>query len=186
MLAMKAWRRWLREQKPQVLQELPFDSDRKAMSVLLRVIPVAASNTRKGHRSVILARCSAAVIRTWIPLTVQRRQEIAQTNVEMASRACAFWPCVSRRHRAAPTIDENSLTFLGMVGMIDPPREEVKQAVVRCREAGIRPVMITEIIRDRIQPLLELGIVMLPNQIVLSRGRIWMPCPDQVNWRQTP
>jgi Ca2+-transporting ATPase len=62
----------------------------------------------------------------------------------MASRALRALALAYRDDDGAePAIDENGLTFAGLVGMIDPPREEVKQAVVRCREAGIRPVMIT-------------------------------------------
>ena len=79
-----------------------------------------------------------------IPLTDQRRREIIEANVEMASRALRSLALAYRDDDGAePAIDENGLTFAGLVGMIDPPREEVKQAVVRCREAGIRPVMIT-------------------------------------------
>ena len=62
----------------------------------------------------------------------------------MASRALRSLALAYRDDDGAePRIDENNLTFAGLVGMIDPPREEVKQAVVRCRQAGIQPVMIT-------------------------------------------
>ncbi len=135
----------LREQKPQVLQELPFDSERKAMSVLLRDDSGHCIQYTKGAPERILERCvSERRDNNVIPLTEARRLEIAQANVEMASRALRILAFAYRDdNHAAPTIDENRLTFVGMVGMIDPPREEVKLAVVRCREAGIRPVMIT-------------------------------------------
>lgn len=79
-----------------------------------------------------------------IALTDERRRAIAEANDEMASRALRVLALAYRDDSGTEAeIDENNLTFAGLVGMIDPPRKEVKQAVVRCREAGIRPVMIT-------------------------------------------
>ena len=99
----------------------------------------------KGAPEGILEKCvSERRDNKVIPLTDERRREILEANAEMASRALRSLALAYRDDDGAePTIDENGLTFAGLVGMIDPPREEVKQAVVRCREAGIRPVMIT-------------------------------------------
>lgn len=144
VLAMKG-RLSAREQTLRVVQELPFDSDRKAMSVLVRNSSGCEVQYTKGAPESILAHCISELRDNQVvPLSDERRREIVGVNVEMASRALRVLALAFRDHAAAePKIEESSLTFAGLVGMIDPPREEVKQAVVRCRMAGIRPVMIT-------------------------------------------
>ena len=133
------------DKKPEVVQELPFDAERKAMSVLLKDESGHRVQYTKGAPEGILEKCdSERRDNKVIELTDERRRELIQANVEMASRALRALALAYRDDDGAePAIDENGLTFAGLVGMIDPPREEVKQAVVRCREAGIRPVMIT-------------------------------------------
>ncbi|MDA1052233.1 MAG: cation-translocating P-type ATPase [Planctomycetota bacterium] len=133
------------DNKPEVVQELPFDAERKAMSVLLKDESGHRVQYTKGAPEGILEKCvSERRDNRVVPLTDERRREIIEANGEMASRALRALALAYRDDDGAePTIDENGLTFAGLVGMIDPPREEVKQAVVRCREAGIRPVMIT-------------------------------------------
>ncbi|MCA9260608.1 MAG: HAD-IC family P-type ATPase, partial [Planctomycetales bacterium] len=133
------------EKKPEVVQELPFDADRKAMSILRKDDSGHRVQYTKGAPAGILEKCvSERRDNQVIELTDERRSEIAKANVEMASRALRVLAFAYRDDDGAePTIDENGLTFAGLVGMIDPPRKEVKQAVARCREAGIRPVMIT-------------------------------------------
>ena len=133
------------DKKPEVVQELPFDADRKAMSILRKDDAGHRVQYTKGAPAGILEKC---ISERWdnhvIALTDERRRAITEANDEMASRALRVLALAYRDDDGAePTIDENCLTFAGLVGMIDPPREEVKQAVVRCREAGIRPVMIT-------------------------------------------
>ncbi|MEX0726433.1 MAG: calcium-translocating P-type ATPase, SERCA-type [Planctomycetaceae bacterium] len=134
-----------RERMPRVVQQLPFDSDRKAMSVLLKDDSGRRVQYTKGAPEGILANCvSERRENQDIELTDERRRAIMQANVEMASRALRVLALAYRDDAGTePKIDENGLTFVGLVGMIDPPREEVKQAVARCRKAGIRPVMIT-------------------------------------------
>ncbi len=133
------------DKKPEVVQELPFDADRKAMSVLLKDDSGHRVQYTKGALAGILEKCvSERQDNQVIALTDERRRTITEANVEMASRALRVLALAYRDDDGAePKIDENGLTFAGLVGMIDPPRDEVKQAVVRCREAGIRPVMIT-------------------------------------------
>jgi Ca2+-transporting ATPase len=133
------------ERQPRIVQELPFDSDRKAMSVVIADDKDQFIQYTKGAPESILTRCVAEQRdEDVIPLTDARRQKIVQTNAEMAGRALRVLALAYRADaRALPQIDESDLIFAGLVGMIDPPREEVKEAVVRCREAGIRPVMIT-------------------------------------------
>lgn len=133
------------ERKPQVIQELPFDSERKAMSVLIKDASGRRVQYTKGATESLLARCVRERFGNQvIPLTDERRREIVQANIEMASRALRVLTLAYRDDTGAEAkIDEEGLTFAGLVGLIDPPREEVKEAVARCREASIRPVMIT-------------------------------------------
>jgi len=129
-----------------VLSEIPFDSDRKAMSVVLSGSNRTPVMYTKGAPEVILAKCvNERLGGRVVPLTEHRRREIMQANSEMASRALRV---LALGHRENPTptdgtYDEAGLTFAGLVGMIDPPRDEVRDAVRKCRDAGIRPIMIT-------------------------------------------
>ena len=118
--------------------ELPFDSDRKLMSTVhpfegkYRVMV-------KGAPDVLLRRCN---------IDKATADAAVEKNEEMASRALRVLGVAYKDVEAVPaelTTEslETGLTFVGLVGMIDPPRMEVKQAVAECYAAGIRPVMIT-------------------------------------------
>ena len=119
--------------------ELPFDSERKMMST---IHPLAGGGYRvmvKGAPDVLLGRCR---------ISGEDSQNVLARNSEMASRAlrvlgvaCKDIPSIPAELTSEDL--ENGLTFVGLVGMIDPPRMEVKQAVAECYSAGIRPVMIT-------------------------------------------
>ena len=118
--------------------ELPFDSERKMMST----IHPAAGGYRvmvKGAPDVLLGRCQIAGADA---------KAVLERNGEMAGRALRVLGVAYKDIPAIPaelTSEdlENGLTFVGLIGMIDPPRMEVKQAVAECYSAGIRPVMIT-------------------------------------------
>lgn len=133
------------EKKLEILKELPFDADRKAMSILFKVDSDRRVQYTKGALGGILANCvSERLNNQVIPLTDERRHSITEANLAMASRALRVLALAYRDDSGSEaTIDESGMTFAGLVGMIDPPRAEVKLAVSRCREAGIRPVVIT-------------------------------------------
>ena len=128
--------------------ELPFDSDRKLMSTVhpvdgkLRVMV-------KGAPDVLLSRCTHILNGTPVPVTAQLAKGVEDANAAMAERALRVLGCAYKDIDQLPQGElttenlENDLTFVGLVGMIDPPRMEVKQAVAECGQAGIRPVMIT-------------------------------------------
>lgn len=129
-----------------ILFEIPFDSERKAMSVVTAGpdgVPVLAT---KGAPEVVLSKCVAERRGGRVePLTDARRGEIMAANAEMAGRALRVL-ALADRDLPDPTddgSDEADLVFAGLVGMIDPPREEAREAVKKCRAAGITPVMIT-------------------------------------------
>jgi Ca2+-transporting ATPase len=126
-----------------IVEEMPFDSDRKLMSVLLRDDAGRCFQYTKGAPEGILARCDSQRHGDRVTvLTDAQRNEILLASSGMADRALRVL-ALAERDDIAGNIDEAHLTFVGLVGMIDPPRPEAKQAVRRCRDAGIRPVMIT-------------------------------------------
>ncbi len=129
-----------------VLVEIPFDSERKMMSVVVAKPDGTAMMYAKGAPEVILARCAAEQRDGKIePLTEARRTALADANADMAARALRVLALAYRHFSGAGEgpYHETELIFAGLAGMIDPPREEVKEAVRKCHEAGIRPIMIT-------------------------------------------
>ena len=128
--------------------ELPFDSERKLMST---VHPKPGGGFRvmvKGAPDVLLGRCRSILSASPVPLTDALRRQVLAANEDMASRALRVLGMAWRDIDAIPAqpssdLLERDLTFVGLAGMIDPPRTEVKEAVVQCYAAGIRPVMIT-------------------------------------------
>lgn len=129
-----------------LLYELPFDSNRKTMSVAVRDPVGRTKLLTKGAPEVVLSKCTSEQRDGVIgPLTEQRRQEWQRLNGEMAQRALrvlAFAYCENPPEMARVE-PETGMVFAGLVGMIDPPREEARNAVATCQKAGIKPVMIT-------------------------------------------
>ena len=128
-----------------IVYEIPFDSTRKAMSVVIRDRE-AKTLYSKGAPEVLLAKCDRVHREGKIePLTDEHRQHILAANAELASQALRVLALAYRPNVTDHTESdlEMQLVFLALVGMIDPPREEAKVAVAKCRAAGIRPVMIT-------------------------------------------
>jgi Ca2+-transporting ATPase len=126
--------------------EIPFDSQRKAMSVVMVGTDGKHWMYTKGAPEVVLGKCVSERLHGNVEqLTERRRQEILQVNARLASAALRV---LGLAYREDPESSEDGyheagLTFVGLVGMIDPPRDEVKAAVRKCFDAGIRPVMIT-------------------------------------------
>ncbi|OUN87871.1 cation-translocating P-type ATPase [Gemmiger sp. An50] len=135
----------VRSQFPR-LGELAFDSDRKLMSTLHRVNGKPMLLT-KGAMDVLLARSERLLTAQGVvPLTDETRAAIARANEEFSQnglRVLAFACREMDAERELTLEDENDFTFVGLVSMIDPPREESKQAVADAKRGGIRTVMIT-------------------------------------------
>ena len=117
-------------------EELSFDSDRKMMSVFYEVDGEIISIT-KGGCDVVLNKCDNADV-----------DKIMEANNLMADKALRVLAVAIRKWDKMPeTIDfdtvENHLTFVGLVGMIDPPRPEAKDAIATAKKAGVRTIMIT-------------------------------------------
>ncbi len=149
------------------IDEAPFDSERKMMTTLHRAKAGSGFvQYTKGAPDEVLRRCDSV----WkdgkaIPLTAGTRAEILDAYKSMADRALRVLGAAQRtwEERPAhcdPETVECGMTWIGMSGMIDPIRPEVKDAIERCREAGIRPVMITGDHKDTAVAIArELGIL---------------------------
>ena len=130
------------------LAELPFDSERKLMSTVHKVNDKYIVYT-KGAIDELLKRCDNYIINGKIEEDLENyKSQIGKTNEELAKNALRVLGFAYKELDKLPTNEEmqtieNHLTFVGMVGMIDPPREEAKQAVEKCKSAGIKTVMIT-------------------------------------------
>ena len=130
------------------VKEYPFDSDRKLMTTVNKVGDKFIAYT-KGGIDELLAKCTSYEINGEIKTDLENyKPEIDKNNIEMAKSALRVLAFAYKELDHEPTDEEmknieENLTFVGMVGMIDPPREEVKQAVEKCKTAGIKTVMIT-------------------------------------------
>jgi len=125
------------------IKELPFESERKMMST----INLDPENKKqymytKGAPEEVLEKCTKILIKNkQVKLTSELKKEVLEKNDKFAKRALrvlafAYKPCTSNK-------EEKDLVFVGLQGMIDPPRQEVKKAIERCKQAGIRVIMIT-------------------------------------------
>lgn len=130
------------------VEEIPFDSDRKLMTTVNKVGDKYVVYT-KGGIDEILKRCTSYEIGGQISEELESYiNKIRQENEKMAQNALRVLGCAYKEIDHIPTKEEmktieNDLIFIGMVGMIDPPREEAKLAVEKCKTAGIKTVMIT-------------------------------------------
>ena len=137
----------LKQQSPRI-GEAPFDSNRKMMSTVHNTSDGVVQYT-KGAPDEVLKVCT-----TYLkdgqpaPMTDAVRKEILSANKGMADKALRVLAAAMKQHPSAPAstepgVLETDLCFIGLVGMIDPVRPEVKDAIEHCRTAGIRPIMIT-------------------------------------------
>ncbi len=128
--------------------EAPFDSVRKMMSTV-HVSGGSVVQYTKGAPDEVLKKCSSYLDHGKVcPMTEEKRQEILAANKAMADKALRVLAAAARWWESEPTdfspeALENELCFIGLTGMIDPVRPEVKAAIEECRGAGIRPIMIT-------------------------------------------
>lgn len=128
--------------KSPLLLEVPFSSERKRMTTVHDLSGKKLALT-KGAPEVVLARCSRILIRDKIvALTPAMRKRILDVNASFASDALRNLGFAFSQFSGGKPSEENMI-FVGLAGMIDPPRAEVKEAVAVCQRAGVRVVMIT-------------------------------------------
>lgn len=129
------------------IDEIPFDSERKCMTTIHRV---NEENTAyiKGAPDVILDHCKYISINGQVKdITGEDRKKILDVNHKMASKALRVlgfaYKSLAEKYTPESEIVEKNLIFVGLQAMIDPPREEVRESIIKCRSAGISTVVIT-------------------------------------------
>ncbi|MBW2995179.1 HAD-IC family P-type ATPase, partial [Candidatus Woesearchaeota archaeon] len=127
--------------------EIPFDSERKCMTTIHKINEKNVGYT-KGAPDMIIGKCKYIYINGKVnKLTEADKKKILKINQDMANKALrvlgfAYKP-LTGKYNATPEEIEKDLIFVGLQAMIDPTREEVKEAIVKCEKAGIRTVLIT-------------------------------------------
>ena len=166
--------------------EFPFSSERKRMSVILSQEAAQAADLPfvtqapfilccKGSPELILERAQQVQDNGLHDLTPQQRQQILAQNDQLAGRGLrvlgfAYRPLDSLPSEGDEAISERDLIWLGLISMLDAPRPEVREAVARCRTAGIRPIMITGDHQLTAQAVAEdLGIASPGDQVLTGR-----------------
>lgn len=155
--------------------EAPFDSNRKMMSTIHAKGSSYIQYT-KGALDVLLDRCTKYLEADGkvVDMTDAIKEEINRKNKEFASKALRVLACSYKEYDAIPqSVEpedlEHDLVFIGIVGMIDPCRPEVYDAIKQCREAGIRPIMITGDHKDTAVAIgKDLGIITDESQAIVG------------------
>lgn len=155
----------LEEKYPRV-GEIPFDSMRKLMTTVHLAGSGEFIQYTTGAPDVVIGKCTSALIDgKEVKMTDELRQKLFSENKKLADQALRVLAAGRRKYSAAPESYEpdkmeSDLCFVGLVGMIDPVRPEVKAAINECRSAGIRPIMITGDHKDTAVAIAkELGII---------------------------
>lgn len=131
------------------INEIPFDSSRKLMTTMHRLPNGKVRIITKGAPDVLLQRCEKYVDRgNILNMSQEAIRKIQKKNEEMANHALrvlavSYIDVDNLPNKIEPSTIEQKLIYVGLIGMIDPPREGVKEAVATCKKAGIKTVMIT-------------------------------------------
>ena len=149
------------------IDEKPFDSKRKLMSTINSYQGKKVMFT-KGATDFLLKKCNSIIINGQVhPLSEKYKLDILNANKDMASRALRVLGVAYKNLISTQDNNEDNLTFVGLVGMIDPPRREIKNAVKKCRRAGMRPIMITGDHKDTAFAIAkQIGIVESSEQVL--------------------
>ena len=153
--------------------EVPFDSGRKMMSTIHKTADGSLIQFTKGAPDELLKRCTRAFIGgKAVEMTEELRMNILDANKSMADRALRVLAAAKKELTSEPAAYDSEtvecdLCFIGLVGMIDPVRPEVKDAINECKNAGIRPIMITGDHKDTAVAIaMELGIITDASQAI--------------------
>jgi len=141
------WKEEIEKEEPRI-NEIPFSSERKRMTTIHEAYGKSKIAYMKGAPEIVLERCTKVYTNGKVrKLTDEKRRQIFAVNEAMAVQALRNLGLAYRELPESLTSlseeDEKGFVFLGIVGMIDPPREEVKEAIYTCRKAGIKVVMVT-------------------------------------------
>ena len=159
-------------QKQPRIDEYPFDSSRKLMSTIHQDGDGYIQYT-KGAPDVLIARCTKILKDGAVqPMSKEDRDEISKANKSMADNAlrvlaAGYTTYADTKSFASKEAIEQNLIFIGLTGMIDPVRPEVKQAISTCKSAGITPIMITgDHLDTAVAIARELDILQDPSQAI--------------------
>jgi Ca2+-transporting ATPase len=166
----------LKQEYPRI-GEAPFDSMRKMMSTVHKASDGSILQYTKGAPDEILKRCTHYLADGQEKeLDETARKGILRDNKTMADKALRVLGAAYRTWQSEPISYEpeyleQKMTFIGLTGMMDPVRPEVKAAIEECRSAGIRPIMITGDHKDTAVAIaMELGIITNPDQAITGAG----------------
>ncbi|MBU5669703.1 cation-translocating P-type ATPase [Peptoniphilus sp. MSJ-1] len=158
------------------IEEIPFDSDRKMMTTFHKNFFDGIASFTKGAPDVVLERCNKILINgKEVELTKELRDRVLEKNSEFARAALRCLAYAYRKFDSVPNeiTSENiekDMVFVGLTGMIDPARPEVKLAIEECRTAGIRPVMITgDYLETGLAIAKDLGIATSDDEAIMGR-----------------
>jgi len=164
----------LQEKMPRI-HEIPFDSDRKMMTTVHRDQNTILSFT-KGAPDIVVKNCTKYFTKDGQTKTLSEKdkEEILSFNTQMAQEGLRVLAVAYKELRDENFADlENDMVFLGLMGMIDPPRPEVKDALEKCRSAGIKVIMITgdhkvtaQTIAKELSILDQKGLVLTGNELI--------------------
>lgn len=142
------------------INEIPFDSRRKLMSTI-NIVNGTQIMFTKGAVDSLLTRCDRVCLNgKVVALTKEQKNSILQANSVMADKALRVLAFAYKPLSNDKDFKEEGLIFVGLAGMIDPPRREIEGAVAKCKSAGMRPVMITGDHKDTAYAVAkEIGIV---------------------------
>ncbi|NTW72337.1 MAG: cation-translocating P-type ATPase [Eubacteriaceae bacterium] len=162
--------------------EAPFDSDRKMMSTVHQTSTNGYIQYTKGAPDEVLKICTSILTENGIEtLTDAHKEMLLAENKRMAAEALRILGSATKNHAElpedlSPEALETDMVFIGLTGMIDPVRPEVKAAIEECREAGIRPVMITGDHKDTAFAIAkELGIITDVSQAITGADLSLIP-----------
>ena len=151
------------------VDEVPFDSVRKLMTTVNEHDGARVAYV-KGAPDMLLPLCTSVMVGDTVrPVTEKDVEEVRKANSKMAKKALRVLGVAIKTDTAERGELEKGLTFVGLVGMIDPPRAEVKDAVRVCKEAGMRPIMITGDHIDTASAIAaEIGILREGDKVILG------------------
>lgn len=158
------------------IKEIPFDSDRKMMTTFHKnFIPGKIVSFTKGAPDIIINRCSHILMDGEIlTLTEDIKENLLNQNIQFSKAALRVLGFAYKEYDILPEkvqqeIIESNMVFVGLVGMIDPPREEAREAIQHCKEAGINTYMITGDYKETAFAIAkELGIAENEDQAIMG------------------
>ena len=158
------------------VEEIPFDSERKMMTTFHEnYIPEKVVSFTKGAPDIIIDRCShISMDNKVIPFTEAMKKEVLGVNSNFSKDALRVLSFAYKEYdnlpeNISPDINERDMIFVGLTGMIDPPRVEAKEAIKLCKQAGIKTVMITGDFKDTAFAIAkELGMAETEDQAMMG------------------